>query len=62
MPNYIRIDKSSETGIIATMHCFLRRQHSDIGSDEKAVETLIYGPSTSNQVVLLNVAVMFGVE
>ena len=44
------------------MHCFLRRQHSDIGSDEKVVETLIYGPSTSNQVVLLKVAVMFRVD
>ena len=30
IPNYIRIDKGSETGTIATMHCFLRRQHSDV--------------------------------
>ena len=59
MPNYIRIDKGSETGTLATMHCFLRRQHSDVETDEEAVKTVIYGPSTSNQVVLLNVVDMY---
>ena len=57
--NNIRIDKGSETGTLATMHCFLRRQHSDVETDEKAVKTVIYGPSTSNQVVLLNLVDMY---
>ena len=59
MPNYIRIDKGSATGTLAKMHCFLRRQHSDVETDEEAVKTVIYGPSTSNQVVLLNVVDMY---
>ena len=40
MPNYMLIDKGSETGTIATMHCFLRRPHSDVETDEEA---FIYG-------------------
>ena len=62
IPNYIRIDKGSETGTIAAMHCFLRRQHSDVETEEDAVETVIYGPSTSNQVTLLHVVDMYGVD
>ena len=57
IPNYIRIDKGSETDTIAAMHCFLCRQHSDVETDEEAVEAVIYGPSTSNQVVLLHVVI-----
>ena len=37
MPNYIRIDKGTETGTIAAIHCFLLTQHSDVETDEKAV-------------------------
>ena len=37
------------------MLCFLRRQKPDVETDEEAVKTVIYDPSTSNQVVLLNV-------
>ena len=55
MPNYIHIDKGLETATLATMHCFLRRQHLDEETDEETVKNVIYGPSTSNQVVLLNV-------
>ena len=62
IPNYILIDKGSETGTTATMHCFLRRQHSDVETDEEAVEIVIYGPSSPNQVVLLHVVNMYGVD
>ena len=62
MPNYIRLDKGSETGTLAAIHCFLRRQHWDVETDEEAVNTAIYGPSVSNQVVFLNVVDMYGVE
>ena len=41
------------------MHCFLRRQHSDVETDEEAVKTVKCGPSTPNQVVLLNVVDMY---
>ena len=50
LSNYIRIDKGTETGVLATMHCFLRKQQPDIETEE-AIDTVIYGPSTSNQVL-----------
>ena len=62
IPNYIRINKGSETGTIAKMHYVLRRQHSDVETDEEAVKALIYGPSTSNQIFLLHAVEMYGVE
>ena len=40
------MDRGSETGIMATMHAFLRRHHDDVDP----LETIIYGSSTSNQV------------
>ena len=46
--NRIRLDKGTETGVMATMHAFLRRNHGDC--DEPA-DTILYGPSTSNQQV-----------
>ena len=52
MPSILRVDKGTETGIITTMHAFLRQSHGDM--DPRG--TVIYGPSTSNQVLskLLN--------
>ena len=46
MATYLRMDKGSETGIIATMHAFLHNDHEGVDP----CETVIYGPSTSNQV------------
>jgi hypothetical protein len=46
LPTYLRLDKGTETGIMATMHAFLRGNHGDMDPDD----TVIYGPSTSNQV------------
>lgn len=43
----IRLDKVKETGIMATLHAFLRGHHDDT---EDPVDTILYGPSTSNQV------------
>ena len=48
MPNYMRIAKGTETGTIATMHRFLRRQHSGVETDEEAVKIVIYESSASN--------------
>ena len=46
MPSILRLDKGTETGIITTMHAFLRQSHGDMDP----CDTVIYGPSTSNQV------------
>lgn len=47
VPDYIRIDKGTETKSMAEIHCFLRHHHGDL---EDPTESVIYGPSTSNQV------------
>ncbi|XP_028408204.1 uncharacterized protein LOC114530783 [Dendronephthya gigantea] len=44
--SFMRLDKGTETGVMATMHAFLRRNHGD----EDACDTVLYGPSTSNQI------------
>ncbi len=43
----LRIDKGSETGVMATIHSFLRKNHDDL---EDATDSVFYGPSTSNKV------------
>ena len=43
----IRIDRGTETGIIATMHCFLRDKY---GYLDDATESVLYGPSTQNKI------------
>ena len=49
LPHYVRLDKGTETGVLATMHAYLRRQQCDIDTVDEACDTVIYGPSTSNQ-------------
>ena len=48
--SFLRMDKGTETGVMATMHAFLRRNHEDTAD---GCETVLYGPSTSNQVSLI---------
>lgn len=50
LPCYLRMDKGTETGVMATMQCFLRQHHNDI---DDPVDSVIYGPSTSNQVCMI---------
>ena len=47
MPERIRIDRGTETGIMSTMHCFLRAKHGDLAD---ATESVLYGPSTQNKI------------
>lgn len=47
MPLTIRIDRGSETGIMATMHTFLRAQYDDL---DDPVDSVLYGPSTQNKI------------
>jgi len=53
MASIIRVDKGTETGVMATMHAYLRQQHED---DMDPAETVVYGPSTSNQVRHINIS------
>ena len=45
--NMIRLDKGTETEVMATMHVFLKSNHCDCN---EPVYTVLYGPPTSNQV------------
>ena len=42
LPNFVRMDRGTETGKLATMHRYLRRQNSDIQNDEEACGTVLY--------------------
>ena len=41
------MDHGTETGVMATMHCFLRDQQGD---SEDATDSLLFGPSTENRI------------
>lgn len=47
LPQRIRIDKGTETVVMATMQSFLRAQHGDL---ENATDSVLYGPSTQNKI------------
>ena len=47
LPRYLRMDRGPETGVVATMQTFLRRNHEDLNDP---TDSVIYGPSTENQV------------
>ena len=49
LPHYIRLDTGTETVVLATIYHYLRRQQCDTDTDDEASDTVIYGPSTSNQ-------------
>ena len=47
MPSRIRVDKGTETIVLATMHAYLRNQQGDL---EDASDSVMYGPSTQNKI------------
>ena len=47
LPHYIRIDKGTETTTLTTIHAYLRSLQGDLVN---ATDSVIFGPSTSNQV------------
>ena len=49
LPDHIRINKGSETTIMATMQAFLSNKRPNIFTSDEACSTVVYGPSTSNQ-------------
>ncbi|XP_066930919.1 uncharacterized protein [Clytia hemisphaerica] len=50
VPEYLRIDKGTETTTMAEIHCHLRQEHGDL---EDSTSSIIFGPSTSNQACYL---------
>ncbi len=46
-PNYLRIDKGTETGVMASIHAYIK---SKCGDMEDPTDAVIYGPSTSNKI------------
>lgn len=56
---YLRLDRGTETGHMAAIHAFIRQEHSDV---RDSTETIIYGPSTSNQVIYHNLLVYIYVK
>ena len=47
MPSFLRIDKGTETGKMATVHVYLINKFEVM---DDPVEGVIYGPSTSNKI------------
>ena len=47
LPIYLRLDQGTETGIIATIHAYLTGKFREF---ENPVDSVIYGPSTSNKI------------
>ena len=41
LPSFVRMDRGTETGKLATMHAYLRRKNSDIQNDEEACGTVL---------------------
>ncbi len=46
---YLRLDKGTETGDMATIHAYVK-QSLECVNDDEAVKSVQYGPSTSNKV------------
>ncbi|KAM7427620.1 hypothetical protein ABFA07_021268 [Porites harrisoni] len=46
MAAMLRVDRGTETGVMATLHSFLRRHHGDMDPSD----SVVYGPSTENQI------------
>ena len=47
LPHRQRLDKGTETGLMATIHCYLRDKVGDV---DDATDTVLYGPSTQNKI------------
>ena len=43
LPDRIRIDKGTETGVMTTIHSYLRDKVGDVDDE---TETVLYGPSS----------------
>ena len=47
LPSRIRVDRGTETGVMCTIHSYLRAQHGDV---ENGDDSVLYGASTENKI------------
>lgn len=47
LPRTLRIDRGTETDIMATIHCFLCSKQGDL---DDSTDSVLYGPSTQNKI------------
>ena len=43
----LRVDRETETEVMATIHCFLRERNCDL---DNPLDAILYGPSTQNKI------------
>ena len=46
LPNYLRIDKGTEHGVMVSIHAYLRSKYGDL---DNPIDSVLYGPSTTNK-------------
>ena len=54
MAAMLRVDRGTETGVMATLHSFLRRHHGDMDPSD----SVVYGPSTEKPGSLVTIQVL----
>ena len=59
LSHYVRLDKAAETGVLATIYVYLRRQQRDVDTNDETCGTVIYGPSASNQASIRRLYISF---
>ena len=47
LPQTLRVDRGTETDVMATIHCFLRERNGDL---DNPLDAILYGPSTQNKI------------
>ena len=52
MPSILRLDKGTETGIITTMHAFLRQSHGDMDPCDTDIWSFNIKPGTSLKMLI----------
>ena len=56
LPNYIRLDKGTETTTMSTIQVYLRSQQGDL---EDPTDSILFGSSPSNQVCTPKILILF---
>lgn len=47
LPRTLRIDRGTETDVMAAIHCFMRSKQGDL---DNPTDSVLYGPSTQNKI------------
>ena len=59
LSHYVRLDKAAETGVLATIYVYLRRQQRDVDTDDETCGIVVYGPSAFNQASIRRLYISF---